>query len=140
MAENDHWTCGGCGFEGNGPDNHEWREHVKVCPAEQKSEPAFEVADFHPGTSHKHDCPKTRVSSGADCTENCIHDLYAVAEDQARVIARLRNEQDEVDRAARAYGWEIRNKFPLSGPKEQVTFNDKNPFLHADWRKRAGLE
>lgn len=43
----------------------------------EKTEPV--LADFHPGTSHKHECPKTRVSSGADCTSHCIHDLYAVA-------------------------------------------------------------
>lgn len=31
-GENDHWTCGACGHEGNGPDNVEWYEHTQTCP------------------------------------------------------------------------------------------------------------
>lgn len=42
-----------------------------------------ELADFHPGTSHRHDCAAT-VSSDNPCDKACIHDLYAVAEDAAR--------------------------------------------------------
>lgn len=51
-----------------------------------------ELADFHPGTSHKHTCAKTRVSSGADCQGDCIHDLFAVAQDLERQVSDLEND------------------------------------------------
>lgn len=96
-----------------------------------------ELADFHPGTGHKHTCAKTRVSSGADCTEDCINDLFAVAQDTERVVNRLRSEQDNVDRNARAYGYDVAKS---GGPPVAVlTLSADNPFIHPDWRERAGL-
>lgn len=44
----------------------------------------YELADFHPGTGHLHACAKTRVSSGADCGEDCANWLFTVAQDIER--------------------------------------------------------
>lgn len=96
-----------------------------------------ELADFHPGTSHKHECARTRVSSGADCTGDCIHDLYAAAADLNRVVTRLRHEQDSIDRNARAYGWQVGHDG--SEPPRALEMSPENPFLLPDWRERAGL-
>lgn len=96
------------------------------------------VADFSPGTGHLRDC-EADTASWRPCNKDCHNHLFAVAQDLERVVNRLRNEQDEVDRNARAYGWEIGNQFPVSGPKEKVTFGALNPFIYPDWRRRAGL-
>jgi hypothetical protein len=48
-AGEDHWTCGGCGHEGNGPDNVEWYEHTKVCPDLRPASPPAVAAST--GTS-----------------------------------------------------------------------------------------
>lgn len=38
-AGDDHWTCGGCGHEGNGPDSVEWYEHTKACAGRTSAQP-----------------------------------------------------------------------------------------------------
>ena len=45
-------------------------------------------------------------------------------------------ELGELDRNARAYGYEVGRGAKL---EEIVTATPDNPFLHADWAERAGL-
>lgn len=49
-----------------------------------------------------------------------------VGEEEARI--------EEVDRSARAYGWEIGKGHPLSERIEQLS--PENPFLDKNWRER----
>lgn len=44
---------------------------------------------------------------------------------------------DEIDRNARAYGWEIGRGHPLTDRIESTS--EDNPFLRADWRDRIVL-
>lgn len=43
---------------------------------------------------------------------------------------------NEVDRCARAYGWEIGQGNTPEGPFDGVVASPKNPFNHKDWRER----
>jgi hypothetical protein len=44
---------------------------------------------------------------------------------------------DEIDRCARAYGWEIGNGAKMG---RVIELSDNNPFKHADWRQRMEEE
>jgi hypothetical protein len=50
--------------------------------------PDYELADFSPGSSHLHTCAAD-ADSANPCDHDCIHHLYAVAEDLARRAAAM---------------------------------------------------
>jgi hypothetical protein len=47
---------------------------------------------------------------------------------------RLRPVLDEMDRNARAYGWEIGRGQPLL---DELTYSDDNPFIDPEWRENV---
>lgn len=51
-------------------------------PDQARQQRVYELADFHPGTSHLHNCATT-TDSRHPCSLNCIHHLYAAAEAEA---------------------------------------------------------
>lgn len=54
-------------------------------------------------------------------------------------IDRLSNEE-EADRQARAYGWEMGNAGHSGKLVEMVTTSPENPFLDPDWKSRITRE
>ena len=47
-------------------------------------------------------------------------------------MTQLQPHLDEMDRNARAYGWEIGKGAPML---DEMTFSEDNPFMNPDWRE-----
>jgi hypothetical protein len=84
-----------------------------------------DLTDFSPATGHHKWCNCTLIGSGAPCSgtpegDDCASALYAML--------------PEIDRNARAHGWECGHSGELlAGPG--FTSED-NPFIDPNWRDR----
>ena len=117
---------------------------IPPCPNTSQGEPCLLGADHEPplhkdaaGNTWPMHLPYVAEPSVADLRAE-IESLIAHSRVQSQTIVMLSrlvgsSPVSEIDRSARAYGWEIGKGRALT---DVVDCSDDNPFLDPDWRER----